>query len=457
MIQALIYADYMIIGYFLIMAFGYTVLLCASFPEVIRKFEEVAYGNVADLMHEETVLPVSIIIPAYNEEDRILNAVYSALNSDYANIQIIISCDGSRDNTLPKLIKTFNLYETPIMLKNNIKTAEVKRYFASTDYPNIKVIDKVNGQVADAVNAGLNICRTSLYMTLDADTVMKPNAVSRLVFTYLSNPDCILVGGAVYVLNGNKVSHGKLLTEPRVPHGYVTGFQCNEYLSSFLFGRAGWSYFGGALCYSGAFTLFDTRTVIAAGGHDKGNFSHDAEITIKLHQYMRDQNRPYKISYNPSAIAWTEVPGSLKAFWRQRGTWQRGLLCSFWEHKQLGLFYRYGIVGCVSFPFYVLFEVFGPVVEFIAYMTLLIGCFYGLIGYPVLLFIGIAWAYFVFIMMASILLNLITFNIYRRKMDILRMFLFAVINLFGFRQFMVLSYVRGTVQYFWNRLRGRKL
>jgi cellulose synthase/poly-beta-1,6-N-acetylglucosamine synthase-like glycosyltransferase len=215
--------------------------------------------------------------------------------------------------------------------------------------------------------------------------------------------------------------------------------------------------FGGALCYSGAFTMFNTHIVIEAGGHDVGNFAHDAEITLKVHQYMRDHNRPYRVSYDPSAIAWTEVPGTFKSFWIQRGKWQRGLLRSFFLHKKFFLFYRYGQVGYISYPFYIAFEVFAPVVEFTAYMTAVLGFFYGIESHAVLIFIAVAWAYFAFLRMSTVLLSLLTFNVYRHKLDVLRIFLFVFLNPFGFRQFMVLSYVRGTVQYFWNRLRGRKL
>lgn len=458
MTNVLMYINYWIIFYFLVMAAGYTVLLCASFPIVIRKFEETAYGNVADLVGAEQILPISIIIPAYNEEHRILNAVYSILNSDYKNVHIIISCDGSTDNTLKVLTEAFNLYEIPMMLKAHIETAAVRRYLTSADYPNITVIDKENGHVADAVNAGLNICRTPIYMTVDADTVLKPKAISRLLFTYLSTPGCVLVSGAIYVLNGNELSLGKFVREPCVSRQSLIVFQCNEYLSSFIFGRSGWNLFGGALCYPGAFMMLDTRAVIATGGYDRGNFSHDAEITLKLHMYMRDQDKPYKICYNPSAIAWTEVPSRFKALWRQRNAWQRGLLYSFFKHRRFSVFYRYGMVGLFSFPFYVWVEILGPVVEFIAYMLAIVEYFFGVVdGYFVLLCIGISWAYFVFLMMASMLLNLLTSNIYRRKMDLFRLFLFAILNPLGFRQFIVLSSVSGTVQYLWNRLRGKKI
>jgi cellulose synthase/poly-beta-1,6-N-acetylglucosamine synthase-like glycosyltransferase len=337
----------------------------------------------------------------------------------------------------------------------------VKAYYESMIIPHFTVVDKEHSpflnSAADSVNAGLNVCRTPIYLTIDADTLLEPKALSRIVFAYLTNPHCVAVGGDIYVPDPTKIKNGKM-TDTNIPSNFLLGMQVTEYLRSFLYGREGWTALGGALCHPGAFTLLETVAVRDIGGYDSYNFSYDAEIIIKLHHYMRKNNFPYSVVYAPSAICWSEEPQTLRGFWRQRSYWQRGLLRCIALHKQMILNPRYGVTGLLAFPYYILFEIFGPVVEGISYVRVLIMLFIRplpLINIAWLFFL--AWGFMMFITMSCVVLSIITYNKYYRKMDILRFFALTTIDMLFYREYRALCALFSSTHYLINRLRGKPL
>lgn len=117
--------------YFGFLSFWYLTLAIAAFPDVIRTYKESKYGNVVALINKNGQLPITIVTPAFNEGKRILNMIYSVLNSDYKNTNLIIVNDGSTDNMMEILTKELELYEIPYVVDQKIKTFEVKRCFQS--------------------------------------------------------------------------------------------------------------------------------------------------------------------------------------------------------------------------------------------------------------------------------------------------------------------------------------
>jgi len=449
-----------IIIYFALLSLWYMVLLIASFPEVINKFREARYGNITQLIERGNLIPATIVTPAFNEEKRILNMLYSGLNSNYKQLKFIVVNDGSTDGTMELLKTEFDLYEVPVTIKQTFKTALVKHCYLSKKVSNLMVLDKEhspNNCASDAVNAGLNACTTPVMLTVDADTVLEPDAITRMMFALLSQKHCIVVSGSVYILNENKVERGKLLTT-NLPKKFISAVQAVEYLRSFLYGRSGLNVLGGALCYPGAFTLFETEALREVGGFDSENFSYDAEIITKLHHYMRQHRYPHKLNHSPNAFCWTEAPSTLKSYWGQRYRWQRGMWRSVMRHFTMFLNPNYGIVGMLTFPGYVLFEVLGPVVEFVSYLTLAIAFFAGVINYSVIFwFLILAWGTLTYTTVAMVFLNLISFNKYDKISDMFRALWLVFAEMLGFRQYRALCCAVGTGRYMFNRLLGRPL
>lgn len=457
MIEILTILNIVILIYFGLLALYYTILLIGTFPDLIHHFRENEYSNMTFLLEEVDLVPVSIIMAAYNEEHRIHNAIDSVFNSSYKKIELIVVSDASTDNTVQMLIDRYNMYEIPPVVKKTIPAGEIYHYYISDTHP-ITVIDKEHGGTADSVNVGINSCRTPLYATVDADTVLEPDAITRIVFTFLANPHCIVAGGSVYVLNDNEIQEGQFVRNPKLPKNMVAGMQACEYLRSFLFFRCGWNRLGGALCYAGAFTVFEKQVVEDVGGHDAGNFAHDAEIVMKLHEHMRKNRYPYTAHFVPAAFAWTEVPGTLKQFWNQRIKWQRGLLRSVFLHFRMCLNPRYGATGLLNFPTFFGFEIIGGFMEFIAYLSFMTAIILSIKIVPeTIIFIFIAWFYMSFLTAACVLISVATFDRYNQYSDIWRILTLTFVELVGFRQFHVLARVMGGIEYCFNRLRGKPL
>lgn len=444
--------------YFIFYCFAQTILLIASFPDIMRRFDEIRYGNIHELINTGYCIPLTVIIPAYNMGEIMMQSIKSILNSNYKQVNIIIVNDGSTDDTMERLKKQFSLYQVPLVIKEKIKTSKLRGLYESETYPQISVIDKEHGpgnNGSDCLNAGINACRTPVYLSIDADTIIENDALTRIMFAFIARAHCIIVGGAVYVINGNETRDGKFLKAPTLPKSWVASQQVCEYFRSFLFGRAGWTPFGGSLCYAGAFTLFEAEIVRQIGGYDTKNFAYDAEIVLHLHEYMREKKSPYSVEFTPAAFSWTEVPDTLKKFWKQRNFWQRGMLKGFWMHRRIFLNLRYGVVGIFTYPFFVLFEIFAPIVELCSYFLIALSTYAGIFHMDVfLLFMFVATGYIAFLTIATMFLNMLTFNKYSRWTDIAKIFFYSVTEIFFFRQYLSLCTSFATLQFIYNRAKG---
>lgn len=456
MINIINYIGLIIVIYFICLCIGYSVLLIAAFPDILNKFRETEYTDAINLINDDQSLPVTIVVPAFNERTRIFNTIESILNNDYKSVTLIIVNDGSTDDTVELLKQKYDLYEVPKTIRQVLKTSKLRHAYQSRSYPNMILLDKEHDSTGDCLNLGINACRTPLFATIDADTVLEPDGLSQIMLTFLTSESCIAIGGAVYVINGNRVANGVML-DTNIPRSFVPAVQSIEYLRSFLYGRAGWNYFGGALSYAGAFTFFEKEIVQDIGGYDAGNYAQDAEIIVKLHEKMRKNNYPYSIKFTPGALVWTEVPGTLKRLWVQRDHWHRGMLRSFLLHKKMCFNPRYGVVGLFSYPFYFIFEIMGPAVEAVSYVFFLICWCFGVINVPILLwFILLAWGYIAFLSMACVLINLITFNKYHKVSDTLRFFWLVFAQFLGYRQVQAFCCLSATFHYFFNKIRRLK-
>jgi cellulose synthase/poly-beta-1,6-N-acetylglucosamine synthase-like glycosyltransferase len=313
------------------------------------------------------------------------------------------------------------------------------------------VVDKDNGGKADALNAGLNLSFYPLFSAIDADSILEHDALLRLVRPFVDAPGItIAAGGVVRVANGCEI-YGGAVHQVRLPARALPLVQIVEYLRAFLFGRMGWSTGNTLLVISGAFGLFDKRAALLAGGYATDSVGEDMELVVRMHRSRRDQRLPYRIGFVPDAICWTEVPVSLRVLRRQRTRWQRGLIDTLIRHRAMIGRRRYGSVGLISLPGFLMFEMLSPLIELSGYLLM-----------PVLLVLGLlnpagAYAFFVLTVMYTILVSAlavlledIAFRRYPRIGDLGRLLAGAVLENFGFRQITVWWRVRA----FWEYLRG---
>ena len=206
-------------------------------------------------MRSDALLPISVLMPAYNMERNIVESVLAQLTLRYPHHEVIVINDGSKDDTLARLTDEFELYEVPPAIPRRLETAEVRGYYRSRKAPGLLVIDKENGGKADALNAGLSASRYPLVVAADADTMIAEDALLRLARSFLLGDPIVAAGGTIRVANGCRIEHARV-TGPRMPRSLLAALQVPEYLRAFLFGRIGWNRIGGNLIVSGAFGLF---------------------------------------------------------------------------------------------------------------------------------------------------------------------------------------------------------
>lgn len=451
--EVVYYLGLFVIWYFLAISFMYTLLLMLSISDVYKRFKEEEIGNIIALMQSKALPPITIIVPAFNEEKSIIDNIKSILNNDYQNKQIIIVNPDSEDETLNILIKEFNLFPvTPTIAKKIETVGKIRGYYISKTHPNIVVLDKTIHDKSDALNMAINACRTPLFISFDADSILEPDAISNIIFYTLTHSHSVAVGGSVYLLNSCEQKDGVII-DANFPNKPTVAYQVCEYLKSFLFARSGWNFFGGSLCFAGAFTLFETQAMREVNGFDIANRCQDYEIIVKLHMDRRQKKYPYKILFDPKVTCWTEAPSTLKEYWHQRFSWQYYTMMTLMMHIHMLFNPRYGVVGLFSYPCYLFFEALGCIVEASAYILIPLTWYLGILdSFTTLLLVIICWLFIILLTVVTGLINYFTFNKYGKLRDLIWIFNFAALSILGFRQFDVICRTCATFKYLFDMI-----
>jgi hypothetical protein len=123
----------------------------------IRKYLQTSRQFEAQEVFSTLDIPVSVIVPAYNEEASINTSIRALLQMDYPDFELVVVNDGSKDATLQTLVDAFGLRSFPEAYRRRVDCSEVRGVYRSLRYQNLRIIDKVNGgSKADAINAGIN-------------------------------------------------------------------------------------------------------------------------------------------------------------------------------------------------------------------------------------------------------------------------------------------------------------
>lgn len=325
--------------------------------------------------------------------------------------------------------------------------------YTSREYPYLVVVDKANGGKADALNAGINVSRFPLISAIDSDSIIEAKAMLTLVRPFLDDTRTVAVGGIIRVANGCSLRAGEIVEIDLAP-SLLPNFQIVEYLRAFLFGRVGWDMLNGLLVISGAFGLFRKDIVTAAGGYRRYTVGEDMELIVRLHRIMREKKQPYRVTFVPEPVCWTEVPETLKVLSRQRNRWQRGLMESLMAHKKMLFNPRYGVIGLLAMPFFFFFEMIGPIIELAGYIVFLLSFLFGMLNLQfAILFLTVAIILGVVLSVSSLVLEELSFKRYPRYLHVVKLFFFCIMENFGYRQLHTWWRFRGIVDY----LKGEKM
>lgn len=441
--------NYFVLGYFVVINAVYVVLYVISFAEVADYVRREVFSGFTELFASNYAPPVSVVVPAYNEEATIAESVRSFLTLRYPLHEVVVVNDGSSDNTLEVLIQEFDLYESDQPVRLQLETAPLRGVYTSPTQ-RLVVVDKHNGGKSDALNAGVCAANYPLVCCLDADIILEEDALLRVARPMIESGAVAAVGGIVRVANGCRFEKGRIV-EVRTPKKILPNFQIVEYLRAFIAVRTAWSRLNCLLIISGAFGMFRRRDLILAGGYSGDTVGEDMELTTRIHRVLRENDRRYKISFVPDPIAWTEVPDTLRVLGRQRDRWHRGLIDTLVRHRRMLLNPRYGTVGLVGMPYFFLFEFLGPVIELLGYVAFVIGLALGVInGVFALAFFLAAVGLGVLLSTAAVFLEELRLERYPGWRDLVKLTLYGILENFGYRQLNTLWRALAIVSYLRN-------
>jgi len=343
------------------------------------------------LFEKGMLASISIIAPAYNEELSIVESVNSLLNLRYPDYEVVVVNDGSKDATLETLIDHFRLERRNVSADETLKTRPVRAVYANRSIPNLLVVDKANGGKADALNVGINFASREYVCGIDADSLLDPDALLKLMSTTIDHDEITLaLGGNILPVNGCTVDHG-MLEQVGLPKKWLPMAQTIEYLRSFTLGRIGWAELDALLIVSGAFGLFERRFLSEVGGYltvatfQKDTVGEDMELVVRITRRAIERSLPFRVDFVHNANCYTEVPEKLKSLLKQRNRWQRGLINILSYHRRMIGNPSYGKVGLLAMPYYLFFETIGPLLEVQTYLALILGFAFGILALEIAL------------------------------------------------------------------------
>lgn len=433
--------NYYLIFYSAAINLIYLGLLLFSYFKVNKQSRLWKLKNATFLFKSRMLPSISIIAPAYNEEKTIIESANSLLNLKYPDHELIIVNDGSNDSTLEVLIKYFNLVRVDYVFDYKLNTRPIRGIYRSPSRPRLIVVDKENGGKADSLNAGINISNKEYFCGIDADSLLEDDALLKLAsLTLDESTETPALGGNVLPINGCTVKRGQI-TEAHIPPNRLARLQTIEYIRAFMAGRLGWAALNSLLIISGAFGLFRKERIIGIGGYltssgkyAKDTVGEDMELVVRISRMLRQMKHRYRICYAFNANCWTQVPEDIKSLKNQRFRWHRGLVDILTFHKQMLFNPRYGRTGMFAMPYFFIFEMIGPNIEFQGYLMVIAAFFLGLLNKEIALLLFITNILMgVLISISALLIAEKDTRLFSLK-EMLVLIVYAIIENFGPRQ-----------------------
>jgi cellulose synthase/poly-beta-1,6-N-acetylglucosamine synthase-like glycosyltransferase len=424
------------LAYFLVGNGIYLGLTALAWPSVTGHLRARRHSAVDEAFASPLTPPVSIVLTAYNEEAGIVESVRSLLALRYPVFEIVVVNDGSTDETLARLHAAFELVPVRKVVRDAVPCRPVRAAYVSRRHPELCVVEKDNGgSKADAANAGINVAQYPYVSFIDADTLLEEDALIRVAKPILDDPELVVAtGGIVRISNGCEVDHGRV-TRVGLPKSRLATFQVLEYFRAFLVGRVGWSRLNALMIISGAFGLFRRSLVEAVGGYSTATVGEDIDLVMRLHTYLRDRGEPYRIEFVPDPVCWTEAPEERRCLATQRRRWQRGLIEACWTHRRAIGNPRYGVLGLFAFPYFVLFELCGPLLAVVGLPATLLAWWNGSLSAAYLVaFLAVSFLLGSLLSVVALALEEFSFRRHPSGREVARMLCYAVAENFGYRQ-----------------------
>jgi len=423
-----------------------TVFSAVSLRKYLRKNSYVDYNSIVASPMSPTL---SVLAPAFNESKTIIDNIRTLLSLYYNNYEVIVINDGSTDDSMEKMIESYELEKVNYYFDYRLPCKRIRGVYKSRNrsFKKLTVIDKLNGGKADSLNAGLNVSKNDLIVSIDADSIMEPDALLKLVKPFLESKEkrVIGAGGVIRIANSCEISGGHI-KKIHLPKKFLPRAQVMEYTRAFLLGRMAWSELDGLLLISGALGMFNREIVIQSGGYSTKTVGEDMELVVRIRRHMADNNKPYDVIYIPDPLCWTEVPEDLGTLAKQRSRWTRGTLETLITHRKLFLNEHYGKLGIMGYPYWMFFEWLSPIIEFLGILWFIFLVITGNLNWPFfLLLFGFVYFFAVSLSIWAVVFEEITFHKYEKRRDVLKLIAIAFAEPLFFHPLVMLLNVKGNV------------
>lgn len=440
--------------------------------------------NLDEFYKSPNVPGVSLLVPAFNEQETIAENIRSLTKLKYPRYEIIIVNDGSSDRTLEELLASYPLNRQDVGYEQKIETAPIRGFYQAvfTDADKtlrLVLIDKENGGKADALNAALNAARFPYICSMDADSIVDEEAILQIMQVMVARDDVIACGGQIALTNGCTIEGGRV-TQVDLPKNALAMFQVVEYMRSFTAGRTAWSQLHGLLILSGVFAIFRRQDLLEVEGFltdrlnskivleycpQKNTVCEDMEIVVRIHRYLLEKGKSARVLFLPYPITWSQAPENIADFGKQRNRWYRGLAQTLWYHRVMLFNPKYKQIGLLSMPYQFLFEFLGPLLEAAGYLALPLLYWAGLLRADYLTqFFLVAVLYGSLLSVCAVLLGFwsetyigdrrkhSTLFRYRRSGSLGKLVVYAVLSMFGYKQLQLVFALQGFI----NFLQGKQ-
>ena len=401
----IIYAVFVVsLGYFLVLTIYYIFLAAVGSIEEMKRSMQGESEDYSLFYFSSLKLPVSIILPAHNEEDWISDSLQSLLDINYPEFEIIVVNDGSTDGTFDILNNILKLKPVDAVYIKHYKDGRLRGVLKSELYPNVTVVDKDRGnKKAGAVNAGLNIAKHEYICVMDADTILERDALLKVMAQVEKEPDKVIgVGSYFGLINGFKIKNGAIM-DRSYSYNPLVAYQNIEYIRSFIGNRLAWSRFNAMPNVAGGFGVWRKDILYELGGFSAEFTCEDIELTFRAHDYVvKNKDKGYKIAMLPFYVGWTEGPDNIPALIMQRNRWQRVVNETVWRYKYMTFNPKYGPFGFLAMPYFVLYEVLGVFIEVISIALVAAGWALGVLN------INIFMAYLLFMLLSQSFVSLLS-------------------------------------------------
>lgn len=447
---------YLFLIYSITAIMSYLILAAISAIETREYKRKNSYVNYKEIMSSQKSPTISIIAPAFNESLNIVENVRSLLSNHYVNYDVIIVNDGSKDDSLEKLIEIYDLVKIDYLINEQIPTMPLRNgIYKSTNpaFEKLIIVDKENGGKSDALNMGLNISTSEYVACIDVDCLLLEDSLQKMIKPFLEITDkkVIAAGGVIRISNSCIVKEGKL-HDVNFPKKLIEQGQILEYIRAFLLGRMAWSRLDGLLVISGAFGLFDKKLAIKVGGYDRNTVGEDMELVVRMRGYMEEKKINYKVAYIPDPLCWTEAPDNYKIFISQRNRWTRGTIETLKKHRKIGFNPKYDVLGMLSYPYWFFFERMAPIVEFVGIIYFGILILTDKIRWDYAIgFIILAYLFTVLFSLVALITEELTYNQYKKKGTGFRLLKTAFLEPFVIHPFILYAAIRGNIDYYFNK------